>query len=98
LRLEADGVDDEALLDAIRYHPLGHPLLDDLGRFLILADYLEPGRDGPSGRRRELRDRLPEGQREVLTVVVRQRIEKLLDRERPLMGCSVEFWNRLVGS
>ena len=98
LRLEADGVDDGSLLDAIRYHPVGHPDLDDLGQYLILADYLEPGRDGRSGRRSKLRDRLPEGQRKVLTVVVRQRLEKLLGKKRPLLDCSVEFWNRLVGA
>jgi len=96
-RLEADGVEDRSLLDAIRYHPVGHPDLDALGEYLILADYLEPGRSGSGGKRDRLRELLPEGRPDVLTVVVRQRLRRLLDKNRPLMSCSVDFWNRLVG-
>jgi HD superfamily phosphohydrolase YqeK len=95
-RLAADGVEDMALLDAIRYHPVGHPALDELGEFLILADYLEPGRVGSVAKRNRLRGRLPDDRRKVLTIVVRQRFDRLLKKKRPLMGCSVDFWNRLV--
>jgi HD superfamily phosphohydrolase YqeK len=96
-RLAADGVEDVSLLAAIRYHPVGHPDLDDLGEFLILADYLEPGRSGGGGKRGRLRELLPDGRHEVLTAVVCQRLRRLLDKNRPLMSCSVDFWNRLVG-
>src|SRR5690606_18925863 len=53
--LSADA--DEALLRAIRYHTLGHPELDRLGRALYLADFLEPGRDFAREWRAELRER-----------------------------------------
>lgn len=96
-RLADDGVEDLSLLAAIRYHPVGHPDLDALGEYLILADYLEPGRNASSGKRRKLRDSLPEARHEALLVVVGQRLGRLLDKRRPLMSCSVEFWNRLVG-
>jgi len=96
-RLAADGVDDRPLLDAIRYHPVGHPDLDDLGEYMILADYLEPGRERRLGKRSRLRGSLPDARQEVLIVVVRQRLDRLLEKNRPLMGCSVDFWNRLVG-
>jgi HD superfamily phosphohydrolase YqeK len=95
-RLMADGVEDHSLLEAIRYHPVGHPELDDLGEYLILADYLEPGRSGGGGGRARLRELLPDGSAEVLTVVVSRRLRRLLDKNRPLMSCSVDFWNRLV--
>ncbi len=95
-QLAADGVQDRPLLDAIRYHPVGHPGLDDLGEYLILADYLEPGRDGSLGERHALRERLPGGRHEVLVVVVRRRLDRLLRKEHPFMGCSVDFWNQLV--
>src|SRR5690606_38071992 len=39
-----DGYDDVEVLDAIRYHPLGHPDLGRLGLALVAADFLEPGR------------------------------------------------------
>lgn len=95
-RLATDGVDDPFLLDAIRYHPVGHPDLDPLGEYLILADYLEPGRNVGSAKRQRLRDRLPEDRHEVLTEVVCQRLGRLLGKNRPLMDCSVGLWNRLV--
>jgi len=96
-RLAADGVEDDSLLDAIRFHPVGHPDLDGLGEYLILADYLEPGRTGGAGKRGRLRDRLPDDRHDVLTEIVRQRFSRLLNKQRPLMRCSVDFWNRLVG-
>lgn len=96
-RLSAEGVEDASLLEAIRYHPVGHPDLDELGEYLILADYLEPGRKGSSRERSELRDLLPDERDAVLTVVVHRRLERLLARRRPLMACSVDLWNRLMG-
>ena len=90
-------MEDDSLLDAIRYHPVGHSDLDDLGEYLILADYLEPGRNGGAEKRSKLRERLPDDRYEVLIVVVRQRLGRLLEKNRPLLGCSVDFWNRLVG-
>jgi len=38
-------VDDQSLLDAVRYHTTGHPQLDDAGLILFAADYMEPGRN-----------------------------------------------------
>jgi len=96
-RLRADGVEDDSLLDAITYHPVGHPDLDDLGKYLILADYMEPGRDFQSLERSSLRDRLPADRDDVLAIVVGQRLTRLLEKRRPLMKCSVDSWNRLVG-
>ena len=37
-------VDDEAVLDAVRHHTLGHRRLGTLGKVLYVADYFEPGR------------------------------------------------------
>jgi len=97
-RLAAEGVDDEELLQAIRYHPVGHPGLDALGEYLILADYLEPGRGGDNVSRERLRQSLPEGRREVLKSVLRGRIGRLLERDRTLMQCTVDMWNRVVAT
>ena len=95
-RLLADGVEDRSLLDAIAYHPVGHPDLDDLGLYLILADYLDPGRDFRNDERQRLRDRLPGARDEALVEVLARRIGKLLRKERTLLSCTVDLWNKAV--
>lgn len=46
--LKRDGIiDDEEILQAIRYHTTGHPDMDRLGQIIYIADYIEPGRDFP---------------------------------------------------
>ncbi len=39
------GIDDEEILDAIRYHATGKPAMTTLGKLIFLADMLEEGRD-----------------------------------------------------
>jgi HD superfamily phosphohydrolase YqeK len=95
-RLEAEGVDDAALLNAIRYHTLGHPDLDRLGRMLYLADFLEPGRTFSMDRHEALRRRMPDDAPAVLIEVVRDRIEHLLRRGSPVRPETMGFWNSLV--
>ena len=40
------GIKNRSLLDAIRYHTLTHPNLDELGKILYIADKIELGRKG----------------------------------------------------
>lgn len=40
------GIKNKSLLDAIRYHTLAHPNLDELGKILYIADKIELGRKG----------------------------------------------------
>lgn len=94
-RLEGDA--DDALLDAIRYHTLGHPRLDRLGRALYLADFLEPGRDFAVGWRAGLRARMPHDLDGVLVEVVAARIAHLVEARRPIRPETAAFWSSLVG-
>ncbi|MEK8129367.1 bis(5'-nucleosyl)-tetraphosphatase (symmetrical) YqeK [Paenibacillus filicis] len=41
------GVEDEEVLDAIRYHTSGRAQMTGLDKVVCLADYMEPGRDFP---------------------------------------------------
>lgn len=70
---------DPALLDAIRYHTIGHPRLDVLGRALYLADFLEPGRKSGAEWRAELRAEMPHGMSRVLPKVVAARVDDVRD-------------------
>lgn len=42
---EECGIDDEEILQAIRYHTTGRPGMTPLEMVVFLADYIEPGRD-----------------------------------------------------
>jgi HD superfamily phosphohydrolase YqeK len=95
-KLRAEGVADEDFLLALSHHSLGHPGFGPLGRFLYMADFLEPGRPQDTDWRRDLRARLPGEADAVLPEVVRARLSERLERGRPLHPLTVAFWNGLV--
>ncbi len=95
-RLREEGVEDEALLRAVTYHTLGHPELDDLGRHLYLADFLEPGRQILPDVRERLRSILPDEPLEALLSVVALRIAHRLEVRGGIRRETVAFWNRLL--
>lgn len=94
--LRRDGVGDEELLEAITFHSLGCGGLRRLGRFLFLADYLEPKRRYAPVENAVLRARLPERERAVLKVVCARRIVQRLERDKSLRQETVDFWNELT--
>lgn len=95
-RLRADGVRDDELLLAVAYHTTGHGEFEELGRFLYLADYLEPGRAFRPQEHAAWRARLPEAMPAVLLEVAAARIGRTLRGGRPLLRETVDFWNRSV--
>ncbi|UCG76303.1 MAG: hypothetical protein JSV95_03090 [Gemmatimonadota bacterium] len=95
-RLARDGVDDQPLLRAVAYHTSGHPELDEMGEYLYLADFLDPGRDFMHEERARLRGRLPGEREEVLLRVIDLRIRHLLHRRSTVLQETVAFWNRVV--
>lgn len=97
-RLEAEGVKDEDVLAAIRYHTLGNGGLAPIGRALISADYLEPGRRAKADWRARQRERMPEELNAVLKEVVRSKLDTGLSRDLPLRPELVELWNVLAAS
>lgn len=90
------GSADDELLDAIRYHTIGHPSLGTLGRALYLADFLEPGRSFAPEWRASLRDRVPGEMAPVLVEVVAARIGHLLERRVAIRSETAAFWSSLV--
>jgi predicted HD superfamily hydrolase involved in NAD metabolism len=97
-RLRQDGLDDEAFLRAVAYHTIGHPELDDLGRALFIADYIEPGRKYEPARLAALRSRMPQDRAGVLREVLHARMENLLNEGRPLRAETAAFWNVVNGA
>lgn len=97
-RLRSEGVRDDELLLAVAYHSVGHPSFEELGQYLYLADFLDPGRRFRETRRRGLRERLPRDREAVLVEVAALRLGRVLESRHSILRESVEFWNRLVGA
>lgn len=95
-RLREDGVGDEELLLAIKYHSTGHPGFGLLGEYLYMADFLDPGRRFLASEREKLTERLPGDRLAVLREVLRRRITMLLDHGAPVLPESLLLWNRVV--
>ena len=95
-RLRAEGLADEGVLTAITYHTIGHPTLDDAGRVLFLADYLEPGRTYDPVTRASWRARMPHDMHGVLRDVLLSRIQHMLNSHRPLRSETLAFWNQVI--
>lgn len=95
-RLAREGVEDDGVLEAIRFHTLGSPGLGTVARALIAADFLEPGRADPDGWRAAQRARMPGEFESVLKEVVRARLRRSLDEGAPLRPEMVALWNELA--
>ena len=94
--LREEGVTDEPFLRALAYHTTGHPELDEAGRALYAADYLEPGRPYLPTWLEGLRDRMPDELDGVVREVARARMAHQLVRGRVLRDETTAFWNRLI--
>jgi HD superfamily phosphohydrolase YqeK len=89
-------IDDPALLQAIRYHTIGHPSLDRLGKALYLADFLEPGRDFEIDWRASLSARMPAEMDEVLLEVLGARLQHLVEVRKTIRPETAAFWSANV--
>lgn len=95
-RLEEEGVEDRELLDAVDWHTTGHPGFGRLGRFLYLADFLEPGRSYLEEVRERLRALLPEEDREALLSALALRVAHRLEVRGTVAPETIAFWNRVL--
>ena len=94
--LQSEGVADNDLLNAVRFHTLGSPALQKIGHALYMADFLEPGRTYAPSWRALMRARMPEHFDEVLRAVITSRLENTLQKGSLIRTETAEFWNSLV--
>ena len=95
-RLEAEGYSDRGVLNAVRYHTLGDVSLDEAGRALYLADFLEPGRNFDPIGRAAWRARMPHDMTAVLREVLAARIQHMILSHRPIRLETLAFWNEIT--
>jgi 2-amino-4-hydroxy-6-hydroxymethyldihydropteridine diphosphokinase len=96
-RMEAEGVTDEELLNAVRYHTLGHRDLGRAGRALYAADFLDPGRSLAEPWRDSLRARMPKELDLVVKEILGERIRHLRGRRQRVHPQTLSFWSSLGG-
>lgn len=93
LRLETDGEQRIALLDAIRWHTTGNAYWEPVGRALYMADFLEPGRSFMRKDRAFLARAVPNDFDGVFRQVVRMRMEWAIGEGMSIEAETVELWN-----
>jgi 2-amino-4-hydroxy-6-hydroxymethyldihydropteridine diphosphokinase len=92
-RLAAHGEQRQDVLDAVRWHTVGHAAWTRTGRALYMADFLEPGRTFIQADRAFLADRVPEAFDAVFRQVVRMRLEWAIREGKGLADETVGLWN-----
>ena len=90
------GERDRGVLSAVHYHSLGYARWDDAGRFLFLADYLEPGRKHEREALDALAARAVAETDAVLREVAAIKLRWLLHIGRSIPRETWDFWNSLA--
>lgn len=96
-RAAQEGETDLGVLAAVRWHSLGSPEWDAVGRALYCADYLEPGRTRNREARAMLAARYPAAPDAVLAEVARERLTWLVHSGWRIPEITWRFWNHLAG-
>lgn len=92
-RMVREGETREDVLEAVRWHTVGHGRWSRVGRALYMADFLEPGRNFLKADRAFLAEHLPHDFDGVFRQVVRTRLEWTLREGKALFPESVDLWN-----
>ena len=91
-----DGLDDEEILDAVRYHTTGHPTLTPLGLLVFIADKLEPRKIKSYPYQQELRHIANESLGQAVLEFLCRESALRLQRRRAVHPASVEAINALL--
>ena len=89
------GIEDEEILDAIRYHTTGIDSMSPVAEVVFLADYLEPMRnfDGVDDLRQAAEESLEKGMRESIV----QNITYLIRSRKAICPDSIRCYNHYIG-
>jgi len=92
-RLAREGETRAHVLEAVRFHTIGHAEWARTGRALYMADFLEPGRTFDVERRAELAAAVPEDFDAAFRRVVQHRIAWTLREGKALHEETARLWN-----
>jgi predicted HD superfamily hydrolase involved in NAD metabolism len=91
-----DGVDDEDILAAVRWHTTGHPSLTPLGLLVFIADKLEPRKIKSYPYQPELRDIANESLHLAVLELLCRESARRLERRQPVHPASIATINALL--
>ena len=91
-----DGLDDEEILSAVRYHTTGHPTLSQLGLLVFIADKLEPNKIKSYPYQQELRHIANESLHQAVLEFLCRESALRLQQRRPVHPASVATINALL--
>ncbi|HEX9564483.1 MAG TPA: hypothetical protein VF981_10950 [Gemmatimonadaceae bacterium] len=95
-RLAHDGEERREVLEAVRWHTLGHAAWARTGRALYMADFLEPGRQFARAERAFLARAVPADFDGVFRQVVQLRLEWTLREGKPVFPETAALWNEVA--
>lgn len=90
------GVDDEEILDAIRYHTTGRKNMGIIEKIVFIADYIEPNRKA-FDTLEEARKLAFENIDTAMAFILKSTIDYVNERNRPLHPLSVEAFEYYSG-
>jgi predicted HD superfamily hydrolase involved in NAD metabolism len=90
------GVRDEELLDAVRDHVVGGPLMSRLAKIVFIADKVEPGRDNFTGGLDSIRDEARRSLDRAMLLLYSSRTVDLVARGLPIDENMVAGRNMLL--
>ncbi len=88
------GIDDEEVLDGIRYHTTGRINMTLLEKVIYIADYIEPNRSFPGVE--EVRLLAEENIDDALRVAITNTIHFLLKKQQPIFPDTFATYNQLL--
>lgn len=88
------GIEDEEILDAIRFHTSGRVNMTLLEKVIYLADYIEPGRHFPGVE--EVREMAKENLEQALIKSIQNTILFLMKKGQPVFPATFHTYNDLI--
>jgi predicted HD superfamily hydrolase involved in NAD metabolism len=89
------GIEDEEILEAVRYHISGAPIMGPLAKLLFVADKLEPGRDRHYGGLESVRSLAVADLNAAILRLYAWRINQLVEQDRPIQEHLITARNML---
>ncbi len=88
------GIDDEDILNAIRFHTTGRAAMSVLEKLIYIADMTEPGRNFPGVE--ALREKAQENLDTAMEACIYQSVQFLVNKRVPVFPDSIDCYNEHV--